>query len=409
MPKKSKSKTAPAQTEEAEHVDIINYDDYDQSRLALKAQDVKRQETQTQFTCFPKYAYDGEPNGDYDKIMEDGGNVLVVTNDIVMNKGGIPRYNAKYHDHEDTMKRAYFYIARDDECAGSVELFDFARLIDNYYDEEINKLGNKNNVVSYIVSDKKNGKDSRKPFKGLTYKPIITMTKKPTSMIEDDEDDKKPYIPYERIKVKFATIYDEDLGPDDLREIETVLFIPGEDEPIPATKVTHFDKYFRWKSTSRFGLMINKFWIAKTDERTCSFGIKCVQLSVTELAPHSSSNATNQLRHNLFTGKKITKAAKKEEIEKKSDNDSSDSSSDEDSSDEESEVDVESNDDDSDSDEDEENEENEENNDDDDVAESDEESEEEVPVPKKKTRPAKKTPVKVRGKAPAPKGKKSRK
>merc|ERR1711916_275540 len=113
-----------------------------------------------------------------------------------------------------------------------------------------------------------------------------------------------------------GTVWDKDLGPNDLKEIDTILFIPDQDEPVDATKVSEFEKYFSWKSTCKFGLMLNKFWIDKSDERNCSFGLKCVQLAVTKLRPEGQKKSANsQLSRNLFTGKKIARVEKVEEVE----------------------------------------------------------------------------------------------
>jgi hypothetical protein len=305
MPKKTKTKTQP--TPEENEVKLINFDKFDLDRFALKARSLAEQKESTQYMCFPKYAYDGDPEGE--NIMENGESPLVVTDDIVINKGGIPRFNEKYHASQDAMGRAYFYLAKDDTCPGSIALFDWIKVIDDHYDQKINKEGNKEGLVSYTVKSKTSDKEVKKPFKGLTYKRIITTTRKPKTFEEEDEDpNKKEYIPYERIKVKFSTIWDASLGANDLKDINTMLFIPGSDEPVDATRVSDFDKHFTWKSTCKFGLMLNKFWIDKSDERNCSFGLKCVQLAVTNARPDTQTKtASTQLSRNLFTGKKFNK------------------------------------------------------------------------------------------------------
>merc|ERR1711916_210155 len=278
---------------------------------------------------------------------------------------------------------------------------------------KINKENNEDEIVCYTVKSKKTGKELRKPFKDLTYKRMISMTHKPKSLPEDEEEDapKKEYVPYERIKVKFSTVWDKDLGPNDLKEIDTILFIPDQDEPVDATKVSEFEKYFSWKSTCKFGLMLNKFWIDKSDERNCSFGLKCVQLAVTKLRPEGQKKSANsQLSRNLFTGKKIARVEKVEEVEEDVEN--NDKVEDEVDNDEEFEEDE----DEVDEDEEEEEEDEDEDEDEDEEDEEEDEEEEEPPVKSKRTKggkkkPAKKAPVKVKGKSgnSKVKGKKNRK
>jgi hypothetical protein len=449
MPKKTKA-TQPA-PEDDEEINILSFEGFDLERFALKPMPIADMKDKTQLLCFPKYAYKGDPEGDHETIMTDGEAPIAVTDEIVVNKGGIPRFNTKYHASPDSMGRAYFYIAEDPECPGSVELFNWVQKIDDHYDQKINKEDNADEIVCYTVKSKKTGNYIKKAFKGLTYKRMITETKKPTSIIEEEEDDddskkKNEYKPYKRIKVKFSTIWDKDLGPNDLKEIDTILFVPGNDEPMAATKVSDFDKYFTWKSTCKFGLMLNKFWIARDDERNCSFGLKCVQLAVTKLRPEGQKKtATTQLSRSLFTGKKFSRSDKEAEEEEEVDNNveeeeededevSEDEVEEEDEEDEEDEVDededevdedeVEESEEEFDEDEEEDLEEDEEEDADEDEDEEESEEEEPAPAPKRragakkapakkgaKKTPAKKAPVKVKGKKAASKvkGKNNRK
>lgn len=293
------------QMEQDEDVKIINFDTLDMTRLFLKPNALKKEDTQ--YLCYPKYLHTGDPKGNKEEILKKSESPIIVTDEIEINKGGIPRFNPKYHTSPDASTRAYFYIAKDENCQGAVQLFEALKKIDDYCDKKINKEQNKSGFVSYIVKDKNTGKEDARPFKGLTYKRMITETKRPTDMIDDEDDDKKKeFVPYERVKVKFSTKWDENLGPNDAKEIDTVLFIPGKDEQVEATKITDFDKYFTWKSTCKFGLMLNKLWIKKDDKRECSFGIKCIQLAVTKERPDMKKNAVTQLSKNLFTGKKLS-------------------------------------------------------------------------------------------------------
>ena len=183
MPKKSSENQQVPEPEE-EEIKIINFNTFDiENRFALKAGLKADQEKSTQNMSFPKYSFNENENGNYDSIVVNGTAPIFVTDEIVMNKGGIPKYNQLYHASADDMKRAYFYIAEDESCRGSVDLFDFIKTIDEYYTRKINIENNEDNVVSYMFKNKQ-GKLVRRPYKGLTYKPIIGMTKKP---VNDDD------------------------------------------------------------------------------------------------------------------------------------------------------------------------------------------------------------------------------
>lgn len=357
MPKKTQNNSQKqAQRTEPEYDDedklnMVVFDTFDINRFTLRPKNLDDQKDDPQFLCFPQYYFGSELPEDVTEISKNSESVLVVTEDIPMEKGGIPKYDKKYYDSEDAMGRAYFYIPLIKDSPGSVALFNWVEQIDDHYDNEINKLKNKNEVVCYYVKNKKNNELVAKPFKDLTYKRMITEPKPKKMQPGEEEEDspKKEYESYKRIKVKFGTIWDENLGPRDRKDIDTLLFIPGEDDPVPATKVSDFDKHFKWRSTCKFGLRLNKFWISKTDERDCSFGFKCVQLAVTKEPSEGGQKklTASQLGKNLFTGKKLPNVSEMgtdhgEKLDKKND-DVGDEDGDEDGADEDADEDADEN------------------------------------------------------------------
>ncbi|VBB18358.1 hypothetical protein YASMINEVIRUS_821 [Yasminevirus sp. GU-2018] len=315
MPKKN-TKEVEQEQEQIEQDQVAETDDirsipcseFDVSRLYFKAQ--KANKDATQLMCFPKYLFDEEHETTPENFEKHGESAIIVTGPIKMVRGGIPRYNKKYHgDDEDSMKRAYFYIPKNDQDPNSVELFDCIQKIDDYMDEEINTNENKNKVICIL-----NTKEARVPLKGITYKRMIT-TAKPGSDLdlgEEEEEapksknakggkDKKEFVPWDRIKVKFSTLYDENLGPNDKKDINTQVYVGNKATAENCKTVRDIEKHFMWNCTAQFALMFNKVWIKKNEDKGCSIGIKCVQIGVTEQPEFKArSSATKQLNRRLF-------------------------------------------------------------------------------------------------------------
>jgi len=302
MPKPStKNAQVDEQVDEVEHqeentVSSITCDDFDINRLGFRGQ--VPQEGATQYTYFPKYLFDEEKEVTRENCAKHGESLIVITPPIKMIRGGIPKHNAKYHTADpDSAKRGYFFIPRNDADENTKKLFEMISMIDDYMDQEINVKKNKNNLL-YTISSKTK-KDV--PTKNLTYKRMITKSQPPQTDDDDDDDtNKKQYVEWERIKVKFNVKYDPELGQDDPREITTQLYLKDKDEPENFTKLTEIEKFFTWNCTAQFALMFNKVWAKKQDARECSIGIKCVQIGITEYS-ETRSSAAKQLNRNLFS------------------------------------------------------------------------------------------------------------
>jgi hypothetical protein len=304
------------QTDENGDVQNIKCSDLKIGRLYFKA--LTAQTNATQLMCYPKYMYNNKMPATPENLEKYGESLILVTGPIKMVRGGIPKYNSQYHDNgPDGMKRANFFIPLNQDDPNSVELFDAVSKMDKYMDEEINQKKNENSVLCAV---NKNGKRSK--LKGITYKPMIT-TAKPGSSIElddgDDEDnnsakgkkgdknnkdfnkDKKEFVPWDRIRVRLSTVYDENLGPNDRKDINTQLFVGDKDEPEKITTVSEFEKHFMWNCTAQFALMFHKVWIKKSDDRTCGIGVKAIQIGVTEQPEYKKNQSiTKQLNKKLF-------------------------------------------------------------------------------------------------------------
>lgn len=301
MPKPStKNAQVDEQVDEIENqeentVSSIECEDFDINRLAFRGQ--VPQEGATQYTFFPKYLFDEEKEVTRENCSKYGESLIVVTPPIKMIRGGIPKHNNQYHTADpDSAKRAYFFIPRNDEDPDTKQLFDMINTIDDYMDQEINVKKNKNNLL-YTISSKTK---KEIPTKNLTYKRMITKSQPPQNDEDEEDTNKKQYLEWERIKVKFNMKYDPELGQDDPREITTQLYLKDKDEPENFTKLTEIEKFFTWNCTARFALMFNRVWGKKSDTRECSIGIKCVQIGITEYAEMRTS-AAKQLNRNLFS------------------------------------------------------------------------------------------------------------
>ena len=315
MPKKSKtesstkSSTAKSTPQKPEEI-LKDLSKFDMTRVAFKYVDVDNKEA-TQINCYPKYLYKGEAGT---KIAREGENIIIASGPIKMTKGGIPKTDGKYRKTD--ADRMFFWLPFDPEQKACVELFNVFRAFDKYMNKEINDNDNKKGVLAKLI----NGKE--KPITGLKYIDSV----KPSPTREDDEDDdpnKKKYEPYDRLKVRFSTLYDSDLGPNDPKEINTFLFVGNNNEPLVATSPSEFEKHFYWNCTAQFALMFSKIWIQKSGDKKCGLTVKCIQLAVTE-QPERKQNMLEQFKTSIFASNGA-QASKKSDSE--SDSESEDSSS----------------------------------------------------------------------------------
>ncbi len=219
--------------------------------------------SKAQYNSFPKYKYS--------KDSKDGETLIVATDKIKLTKGGIPKLDGEYRKSD--KDRGFFWLGCDNEQPELVALFDMLRTIDSNFADSLKN--NKDTNTLYILKDKQ-----KEPLDKLEYVPIVRESAQP----EDKKGDKE-YEPYDRIKVKFSTKYDENAEEGDLQEINTQLFLLDNEEPEPYTTVSDFTKSFKWNCEARFVFAINKFWAmkaVKNKKRDCGFSIKCLQIVITQ-------------------------------------------------------------------------------------------------------------------------------
>lgn len=247
--------------------------------------------SKAQYNSFPKYKYS--------KDAKEGETLIVATDKIKLTKGGIPKLDGEYRNSD--KDRGFFWLGCDNEQPELVALFDMLRSIDDEYADALKN--NKDTNALYILKDKQ-----KEPLDKLEYVPIVRESAQP----EDKKSDKE-YEPYDRIKVKFSTKYDENAGEGDLQEINTQLFLLDNEEPEPYTTVTDFTKSFKWNCEARFVFAINKFWAmkaVKNKKRDCGFSIKCLQIVITQESTSGGSvSQAEKFKKRLFapTGVSVKK------------------------------------------------------------------------------------------------------
>jgi len=275
--------------------------------------------SKAQYNSFPKYKYS--------KDAKDGETLIVATDKIKLTKGGIPKLDGEYRKSD--KDRGFLWIGCDNEQPELVALFEMLRGIDTEYADSLKN--NKDTNTLYILKDKQ-----KEPLDKLEYVPIVRESAQP----EDKKGDKE-YEPYDRIKVKFSTKYDDKAEEGDLQEINTQLFLLDNEEPEPYTTVTDFTKSLKWNCEARFVFAINKFWAmkaVKNKKRDCGFSIKCLQVVITqESMTGGGVSQADKFKKRLFaptgTGVKKTQEPQVEEKAKPAKSDS-ESSSEEESEDE---------------------------------------------------------------------------
>jgi hypothetical protein len=154
------------------------------------------------------------------------------------------------------------------------------------------------------------------------------------------------FEPYDRVRVRFNTVYEGDKAPDAPRKINTSLFIGKNVHPMPISSVPEFEKYLEWNSTSHFVLMINKFWVARAAKPSgkdkiveCGFTMKCTQIVLVDRPEHSKGQSQSEaFSMNVFADEldddKLKNADDANVVEDKQDSVHSDDDNDDDEDDE---------------------------------------------------------------------------
>lgn len=276
------SSSSSSDTEEVSQ--YINVAEFDINKFYVKNIDDKYS-SKSQYMAFPRYKLN--------KKSKDGDNVIIVTEPIKLEKGGIPKIDGEYKKSD--ADREFFWLGCDEKQENCVQLFKVL----NDIDEKYNNLIGKNDKTKTICT-LKDGKAT--PLDKLEYSPLVRDSQIPENL---EESKKEEYTTYKRIKVRFNTKWVS--GQDDNLpgEITTHLFLLDKEEPEPYTTVSDFEKSLRWGCEARFVLSVNKFWAMKStknNRRECGFTIKCLQVYITKESQYGGGvSQVEKFKKRLFS------------------------------------------------------------------------------------------------------------
>lgn len=236
---------------------------------------------------------------------------IFVTKAIKIERGGIPSHSEKYRPTDND--RLYFWLNLDQDEGGR-DLHDkVLKPLDDLFAEKINKKGN----VDFMMETKKD--KSLAPIKKLSFQPSVKM-----SMTSDDDDGTKKLEPYQRVKVKLSTFFEEGANKSTPQKIKTKVFVDGSSKPVEITCLKDLTEQFPWGCTAEFALEVNKTWAMKVESkgsRDCGYGLKCVAIKVLS-KPKQSAQA--QVSASIFGGDAVDSDAEdnveESEDENKSEN-----------------------------------------------------------------------------------------
>ena len=212
MSQEYKSKTTKqVNNTENDIVNFVSIDDFDVKKLRIPAIDEKRSSS-AHFHAFPVYEYDSGP----DKL-------ILTTGEIEITKGGIPRIDDKWRKTD--AKREFMWLGLDEAQPECVKLFNVLRSIDERFDElisyDIEKKKDRNIESITVYTEKDNKK--KEALAKLEYSPIVKLSVQGGN--GEQKDDQPDYVPYERIKLRFAKKYDKDHVEGEPNELTTLLFV----------------------------------------------------------------------------------------------------------------------------------------------------------------------------------------
>ena len=248
----------------------------------------------THQTCFPKYLKDMNIESTVQNIKTKGRPLVIMTDDIEMDKGGFPQHNVKFHGpSNNSNKRANFDIPRN---KSSEHLFTFIEAVDKLLNDEVNKKENKNGLLSWQDKSKKDC-----PIEKPSYINTIQTTKPPKKKLGEEASEKKEFVPWQKINVKLNKQYVK--GKDSSEGgLSTLIYYGENEEPEETPNITDVEKHFGYGCTAKFIISFTRVHIDK-NENTARFSLKCLQINVTK-KPNFKKATSIQLNRNMFSKKK---------------------------------------------------------------------------------------------------------
>jgi hypothetical protein len=310
-------------------VKFVSVDDFDVDKLIVPALDDKRS-SDTHYHAYPVYQY-GKSDKSLDKLV-------LTTGEIKLTKGGIPKIDGKWRKTDADPARSTCWVGEDKTQQELEKFFNVCRSIDEKfdklitYDSDEKKDSNLESKTVYVNKDSK-----KEPLTCLDYTPIVRLSQQGGE--GEAKPDQKEYIPYERVKLRFAKKYDKERKEGEPQELTTVLFLGDKEEEEDLKFPSDFEKYLRWNCTAKFVLQLSKFRVKKAIEkdkkgkqllRECAFDFNIVQIIITKEAPASGMSNADKYRKRFFPPTmKSTSNAEVEEKQKAKDESSNESSSEE--------------------------------------------------------------------------------
>jgi len=325
MPKSSNQEIVADNNDD---VKFVSVDDFDVNKLIVPAIDDKRS-SDTHYHSYPVYQY-----GKSDKTLD---KLVLTTGEIKLTKGGIPKIDGKWRKSDADNARSTCWVGEDKTQPELEKFFNVCRSIDEKFDKLITYDADEKkdvNIDSKTVYLNKDGK--KEPLSCLDYTPLVRLSQQGG---EGEVKSDKEYIPYERVKLRFAKKYDKERKEGEPQELTTVLFLGDKEEEEDLKFPSDFEKYLRWNCTAKFVLQLVKFRVKKAIEkdkkgkqlpRECAFDFNIVQVIITKEAPTSGMSNAEKYRKRFFPpSMKSTSNAEVEEKQKSKNDESSDESSEE--------------------------------------------------------------------------------
>jgi hypothetical protein len=310
-------------------VKFVSVDDFDVDKLVVPAIDDKRS-SDTHYHSYPVYQY-GKSDKSLDKLV-------LTTGEIKLTKGGIPKIDGKWRKTDADPARSTCWVGEDKTQQELEKFFNVCRAIDEKfdklitYDSDEKKDSNLESKTVYVNKDSK-----KEPLTCLDYTPLVRLSQQGGE--GEVKPDQKEYVPYERVKLRFAKKYDKERKEGEPQELTTVLFLGDKEEEEDLKFPSDFEKYLRWNCTAKFVLQLSKFRVKKAIEkdkkgknlpRECAFDFNIVQIIITKEAPASGMSNADKYRKRFFPPTmKSTSNAEVEEKQKTKDESSDESSSEE--------------------------------------------------------------------------------
>lgn len=322
MPKSSNQEIV---ADNSDDLKFVSVDDFDVNKLVVPAIDDKRS-SDTHYHSYPVYQY-----GKSDKTLD---KLVLTTGEIKLTKGGIPKIDGKWRKSDADNARSTCWVGEDKTQPELEKFFNVCRSIDEKFDKLITYDADEkkdSNIESKTVYLNKDGK--KEPLSCLDYTPLVRLSQQGG---EGEVKSDKEYVPYERVKLRFAKKYDKERKEGEPQELTTVLFLGDKEEEEDLKFPSDFEKYLRWNCTAKFVLQLVKFRVKKAIEkdkkgkqlpRECAFDFNIVQVIITKEAPSSGMSNAEKYRKRFFPPTMKSTTSEVEEKQKSKNDESSDESS----------------------------------------------------------------------------------